>query len=110
MRAIVLVLVPVLLAGCATAPRQTLAGLNRHDPEYASRACRQARREAARFDEHKDGRIALAVAGNLVVPLAGTAAAAAVAAAQEDRKHDLNQQLKAKCISDPLAGRREARR
>jgi hypothetical protein len=109
-RALILSLAGLTLAACATAPKQTLATLNRHDPEYRSRDCRQARRDAARFDDHKEGRIVLAVGGNLILPFAGTAAAAAIGAVQEDEKKDLNHRLKAACTSDPLKGRRTARR
>lgn len=109
-RALILFAAASLLAGCATPPQQTLAGLNRHDPEYRSRDCRQARREAARYDDNKEGRIALAIGGNLIMPLAGTAAAATVAATKERKKKRLNHRVLAACTSDPLAGRREARR
>ena len=100
----------VAVSGCATAPSQTLAGLNRQDPEYRTRDCRQAREAAARFDEHKDGKIAIALAGNLVAPFAGTAAAAALGARQAQQKGQINDRLRAACISDPLAKRRLARR
>jgi hypothetical protein len=94
------------LAGCAANPKQTVGELSRADPKYKSRACVQARREAARYEDHKDGRIALALAGNLVVPFAGTAASAAIGAIKEDRKKDLNHKVRAACTSDPLAKRR----
>jgi hypothetical protein len=99
-------LAALLLAGCATSPRQTAAELNRRDPEYRTRDCRQARREAAQFDEQRNGRMIVALAGNLVVPFAGTAAGAAMGKIKEDRKRDLNKRLRGACTSDPLAHRR----
>jgi len=96
----------LMLAGCATAPRDTVAGLNKRDPEYRTRDCRQARAAAARFKDHKEGRLVLALAGNMVVPFAGTAAAAAMGAMQEDDKEALNKRVKAACISDPLKRKR----
>ncbi len=108
--ALTLTLAVVMLSACASSPKQTMAGLNRKDPEYRTRDCRQARRAAAVYDDHKDGRIALAVAGNLVLPLVGSAAAAAITATQEDDKKALNRRLRAACTSDPLKGRRSARR
>jgi hypothetical protein len=98
--------IAVLTAGCATAPRQTVSELDRGDPEYASRDCRQARAAATNFEEHKEGRIAIAVAGNLVVPFAGSAAALAMSKLKNDERQKLNQQVRAACISDPLAKKR----
>lgn len=98
------------LTACATAPQQTLSELNRRDPEYRSRECRQARAEAAAFDENRNGRTVIALAGNLIVPFAGTAAAAAMTKLRDDAKRDLNKRLRAACTSDPLAKKRLARR
>ena len=65
-------LAALILAGCATSPRDTVAGLNRDVPEYRTRDCRLAREEAAKFDEQRNGRMVTALAANLVVPFAGT--------------------------------------
>jgi len=96
----------LMLSGCATAPHKTVAGLDRRDPEYRSRDCRLVRREATQFDENRNGRMIVAVAANAVVPFAGTAAGAAMAKVNEDKKRDLNQRVRGACISDPLARRR----
>ena len=96
----------VALGGCAANPKATVGELSRADPKYKSRSCLTARREAARYEDNKEGRIALAVAGNLVVPFAGTAASAAIGALKEDRKKALNHQVRRACISDPLAKKR----
>jgi hypothetical protein len=101
--ALTLGLTALLVTGCATSPRQTAAELNRRDPEYATRECRQARAEAAQFDEQRNGRMIVALAGNLVVPFAGTAAGAAMGKIKEDRKKALNRRLRGACTSDPLA-------
>lgn len=102
-----------VLAGCATSPRQTVKSLNTKDPEYASRDCRQARAAVARYDDNKDGRAVIAIAGNLVVPFAGSAAALAMSKMKDDEREALNARVRAACISDPLkgrGGRRMARR
>lgn len=99
----------LVVAGCATAPKQTVAGLNAFDPEYSTQSCRDARRAAGQFDDNKNGRLVLALAGNLVVPFAGTAVAAAMGGIQEDDKKDLNKRVKAACISDPMAKTRARR-
>jgi hypothetical protein len=100
------------LAGCATSPKATLAGLDRHDPQYRTRDCRAARAAAARYDDERNGRMVVALAGNVLVPFAGTAAAAAMGKVKDDRKRELNHRVRAACVSDPLASgkARSARR
>ena len=111
MRNLAIAMAAVLgLSACATAPQQTLSELNRRDPEYRSRECREARAEAAAFEENRNGRTVVALAGNLIVPFAGTAASAAIGVVKEDRKKALNHQVRRSCISDPLAKKRIARR
>lgn len=107
---LILTSVALALSGCATAPKDTVAQLNRHDPEYRSRDCREARAEAGRFDENRNGRTIVALAGNLVVPFAGTAAAAAMTKLRDDTKRDINHRVRAACTSDPLAKDHVARR
>ena len=100
----------LILAGCATSPGRTAAGLNRHDPQYASRDCRQARAAADRFSEETNGRRVIALAGNVVIPFAGTAAAAAMTGIRDDDRQALNRRVLSACVSDPLARKRVARR
>jgi hypothetical protein len=105
-RILVLAAVGLTLAGCATAPRKTVASLDRRDPEYRSPDCRAARRAATRYDDEKNGRLVVALAGNLVVPFAGTAAAAAMSKLKDDDREALNRRVRAACVSDPLRARR----
>jgi hypothetical protein len=100
------------LGGCATSPKSTVAALDRHDPEYRSRDCREARAAAARYDDERNGRMVVALAGNVLVPFAGTAAAAAMSKVKDDKRRELNRRVRSACISDPLAhkGARKARR
>ncbi|HEY0646696.1 hypothetical protein [Phenylobacterium sp.] len=100
----------LLLAGCATSPHKTVSSLNRGDPEYRTRDCRQARAAVARYDDNKDGRVAIAVAGNLVVPFAGSAVAAGMSKMKDDDREALNERVRRACVSDPLRGKRVARR
>ena len=109
-RLLLMAAVAFVLSGCATAPKDTVAQLSRNDPEYRSRDCRQVRREAARFDENRNGRAIVALAGNVIVPFAGTAAAAAMTKLRDDAKRDLNHRVRAACTSDPLARKSIARR
>lgn len=98
--------IALVAAGCATSPRQTVQGLNKRDPEYATRDCRRARAAVARYDDNKDGRAVIALAGNLVVPFAGSAAALAMSKMKDDERQALNERVRRACISDPLARKR----
>ena len=109
-RTALLCAVALSLAACATSPKTTVAGLNTKDPEYRTRDCRQARAAAAEYAEEENGRTVVALAGNLVVPFAGTAAAAYMHAQRRDDAEKLNRRIAAACTSDPLRKRRVARR
>lgn len=100
----------LMLAGCATSPHKTVSSLDRRDPEYRTRDCRQARAAVARYDDNKDGRAVIAVAGNLVVPFAGSAAAAALSKMKDDDREALNARVRRACISDPLGRKRRVAR
>ena len=100
-----LVAAALLTSGCATSPKATVAGLNRHDPEYRSHACRAARAEAARYDDQRNGRMVVALAGNVLIPFAGTAAAAAMGKVKDDQRRELNHKVRSACVSDPLRGK-----
>jgi hypothetical protein len=91
------------LTACATSPHKTVSDLNRRDPEYRTRDCRQARAAVARYDDNKDGRVVIALAGNLVMPFAGTAAAAAMSKMKDDEREALSHRVRRACVSDPLA-------
>jgi hypothetical protein len=109
-RFLILGLAAVTLGACATSPKTTVAGLNRSDPEYRTRDCRAARTQAEKFAREENGRMVVALAGNLIVPFAGTAAAAAMHGIRRDDAEALNHRIKAACTSDPLRKRRLARR
>lgn len=96
----------LMLAACATTPRQTVASLDRNDPRWDSRACERARSEAQAFDDHKEGRVVIGLLGNLVVPFAGTAASLYMDRMQADERKALRHKVKAACISDPLRGKK----
>jgi hypothetical protein len=100
----------LMLGGCATSPHKTVSNLDRRDPEYRSRDCRQARAAVSRYDDNKDGRTVIAIAGNLVVPFAGSAAAAAMSKMKDDEREALNARVRGACVSDPLARKRRMAR
>jgi hypothetical protein len=108
-RLILLTAAAALVAGCATSPRQTVKTLDKRDPEYATRDCRKARMAVANYDDNKDGRAVIAIAGNLVVPFAGSAAALAMSKMKDDEREALNTRVRSACISDPLKGRGSGR-
>ena len=103
---LVLGAIALTLSACATSPRQTVKTLDRRDPEYATRDCRQARHAVAGYDDQKDGRAVIAIAGNLVVPFAGSAAALAMSRMKDGDRQALNRRVRAACVSDPLSKRR----
>jgi len=105
-RCLILGAVGLIGTGCATAPRQTVKTLDKRDPEYATRDCRQARRAVGRYDDNKDGRAVIAIAGNLVVPFAGSAAALAMSKMKDDEREALNTRVRKACVSDPLGKKR----
>jgi hypothetical protein len=99
----------LILAACATSPRQTVQNLNRMDPEFATPDCRAARAAVAKYDDQKDGRAVIALAGNLIVPFAGSAAALAMSKVKDHDREALNTRVRAACISDPMAQKRRTR-
>lgn len=101
-RFLVLAAAGLTLAGCATSPHRTVSQLNKRDPEYRTRDCRQARSAVARYDDNKDGRMVIALAGNLVVPFAGSAVAAGMSKMKDDERNALNERVRRACVSDPL--------
>ncbi|TAJ71108.1 MAG: hypothetical protein EPO51_15135 [Phenylobacterium sp.] len=105
-RFLILGVTALIATGCATSPRQTVKTLDKRDPEYASRDCRQARRAVGRYDDNKDGRAVIAIAGNLVIPFAGSAAALAMSKMKDDERVALNERVRKACVSDPLGKRR----
>lgn len=109
-RFLVLAAAGLTLSACATSPHKTVSQLNTRDPEYRTRDCRQARVAVARYDDNKDGRMVIAVAGNLIVPFAGSAVAAGMSKMKDDERQALSERVKRACISDPLAKKRVATR
>lgn len=100
----------VALSACATTPRKTVQSLDPHDRRWSSTECFQARRAAEQFEEHKNGRMVVGLVGNFIIPFAGTAAALAMNHLKDDDREALNQRVRAACVSDPLKGKRVARR
>lgn len=100
----------VLTSACVNSPKQTVLDLDTTDPRWTSKPCVAARKAVARYDDQTVARGVVGVVGNLVAPFAGTATSLAMSAARDDTRAKLNHQVRANCISDPLASRRTARR
>ncbi|MCR5874201.1 hypothetical protein LRS10_08520 [Phenylobacterium sp. J426] len=92
----------LVLSGCATSPRETVLTLDSTDRKWTSKRCVEARKEAARFDENKEGHAVIKIVGNLIVPFAGTATSFAMNRLRDDEREELNRKMRAACISDPL--------
>lgn len=103
---IVLAGAAVVLSGCVTSPRETVLTLDSTDRKWNSKRCVAARKEAARFDEHKDGHAVIKIVGNLIVPFAGTATSFAMNRLRDDERAELNEKMRAACTSDPLGDKR----
>lgn len=92
------------LAACQTNPKQLVLELDTTDPAWKSASCVAARKAVADYNDREGVRTATAVAGMIAgVPVAGALANAALTAAQQDEREDLNNKVRAACISDPLA-------
>lgn len=100
----------MLASGCVSSPKQTVLDLDTTDPRWVSQRCVAARKAVARYDDQTVARGVVGVVGNLVAPFAGTATSLAMSAARDDTRAKLNHQVRANCISDPLANRKTVRR
>lgn len=99
------------LAACQTNPKQTVLSLDTTDPKWESAQCVAARKAVAAYNDREGVRTATAVAGMLAgVPVAGAIASATLNAAQQDEREDLNNKVRAACISDPLKAKKLARK
>ena len=99
------------LAACQTNPKETVLALDTTDPRWESAQCVAARKAVAGYKDREGVRTATAVAGLVAgVPVAGAIASATLNAAQDDEREDLNNKVRAACISDPLKGKKVARK
>ena len=99
------------LAACQTNPKQTVLTLDTTDPKWESAKCVAARKTVATYNDREGVRTATSVVGLVAgVPVAGALASAALTAAQQDEREDLNNQVRAACISDPLKKKRPSTR
>ena len=109
-RLLVLAGAAMVLGGCVSSPKETVLSLDSTDRKWTSNRCVAARKEAARWDERKDGHTVIKIVGNLIVPFAGTATSFAMNRLRDDERAELNEKMRAACISDPLGERHVARR
>ena len=111
-RAPVLFCLLAALTACAEHPRETVLQIDPDNRRYRTRACREARAEALRYEDHALARTAVGIAGNLLVPFAGTAASLAMTAERDRVRQRLNDRVASACLSDPAneRPRRSARR
>ncbi|MEI9965182.1 MAG: hypothetical protein WDM92_11235 [Caulobacteraceae bacterium] len=80
-------------------PQGDGADLDSTDPKWTSRRCVAARKAVYEFDDHRTVRAVVGVAGNAVVPFAGTATSLALGASQSKTRKRLNHQVESACIS-----------
>jgi hypothetical protein len=85
--------------GCVTNPKRTVLNLDTTDPKWTSRKCVAARKDVYEYSDHGTTRAVVGVAGNLVVPFAGTASSLALSKAQDHKRRALNQEVLSACVS-----------
>ena len=102
--------VAVGVSACATSPKQTVLNLDTTDRKWTTRKCVAARKAVARYDDGETTRGVVGVVGNLMAPLAGTAASMGLSATRDDERKRLNHRVATACVSDPLKGKRKLAR
>lgn len=85
--------------GCVTNPKKTVLNLDTTDPKWVSKKCVAARKAVYEYDDHGNTRMVLGVAGNLVVPFAGTASSLALSQRQDKHRKVLNARVQRDCVS-----------
>lgn len=96
----------LLLAGCQTTPKQTVLDLDTTDPLWPTEACVKARKTVYGYDDRETVRAAAGVAGTVAGgPIAGATAGLALNALQDGKRGELNEEVKAACVSKPGARR-----
>lgn len=92
----------IALAACQTTPKQTVLDLDTTDSKWLSAECVAARKAAHDYNDKPLVRAAAGVAGTVAAgPIAGAAASTALSAGQDDEREDLNNKIKAACVSKP---------
>ncbi len=102
-------LVLAALAGCAQQPRDVVLQLDTDARRYRSQQCRDARTAALNYRDHGLARAAVGLVGNLIVPVAGSAAALAMGAERNRERERLNERIGQSCLADPVNERRQTR-
>ena len=91
-----------LLAACQTTPKQTVLDLDTTDPLWLTEACVNARKTVHGYDDKETVRAAAGVAGAVAGgPIAGATAGLAMNALQDGKRAELNDEVKAACVSAP---------
>lgn len=91
-----------LLAACQTTPKQTVLDLDTTDPLWLTEACVNARKTVHGYDDKETVRAAAGVAGAVAGgPIAGATAGLAMNALQDGKRAELNEEVKAACVSKP---------
>jgi hypothetical protein len=88
----------LVLAGCASQPKQTLLSLDTSTAAYASAECVQARQAALEYDDKMLGRVGVGLALGLLGPL-GVVGAVAMDANQNNERKRLNEIIVRACTT-----------
>lgn len=100
----------VALTGCTQHPRDAVLSLDSDTRRYRSQDCRDARNASLNYRDNALARSAIGVAGNLLVPVLGSAASLAMGVERDRERQRLNRRVAETCMSDPFNERPPPRR
>ncbi len=101
-------LVPVIVCGCASNPKETALTLKSNDPKYASDDCRFIRNKVLDYDDKVGQRAIQGLALGLFLGPFGVPIAAGIDADQNKERELLNAEMKHRCVTDEIATGRPA--
>lgn len=102
MKKLVIVALALSLASCTATPDKYAASLPENDPKYNTQECRDIRKAALEFDNKTGQRMAVGLAGGLLLGVFFLPFAAASDAEREDARKLFAREIHMRCSSKPL--------
>jgi len=101
-KAVAVVALAVLAAGCSPKPANYASTLATTDPKWESDECRDIRLAALSYDDKTGQRLAIGLASGLLLGPFGIPIAAAADADQDEQRRMFSRELHMRCSSLPL--------